>query len=464
MDCEVWVRMPPFWGKDGDEITGVSSDLPPRRLLKGVPGIPQGSRLFYETFGAELKLLGYLPSTADKCLFLNRDLPERTAFIVWVDDFIFMHENEETWTKTIARLRKRFSIPTAGPLTCFLGMEIRYNPEDKTMFLCQSNTVQVLLDRAGLSDCNPGLLPCQVASVFSTKDCPTPTSSRCTEYRSLVALANFLACWTRPDIAFVVNKLCKFMANPGELHWQMLKYLIRYLKGTKSKGLLYKFGTDSANVHGYADSSHADCPDTSKSTLGYVFYFGRAILSWHSKLHSYVTTCTNHSEYAALFLGAKEAQWLVYLFDELDAGQPHNPIPSMWTALVSCLSYSTRSTTNPTSMFGLPATMLVSSPNSRSLCLNEFLQQTTLRMPSPSPWLRPCSRPWWTTTCPSFLELPRLRLCIVRGGVLAISRLQLRMLVCKRGSVSDLFTESARVATRCLLYCTYCYVIKRNQT
>jgi len=117
------------------------------------------------------------------------------------------------------------------------------------------------------------------------------------------------------------------MANPGELHWQMLKYLIRYLKGTKSKGLLYKFGTDSANVHGYADSSHADCPDTSKSTLGYVFYFGGAILSWYSKLHSYVTTCTNHSEYAALFLGAKEAQWLVYLFDELDAGQPHNPIP-----------------------------------------------------------------------------------------------------------------------------------------
>ena len=45
------------------------------------------------------------------------------------------------------------------------------------------------------------------------------------------------------------------------------------------------------------------------------------------QLHSYVTTCTNHSEYAALFLASKEAQWLVYLFDELDAGQMHTPIP-----------------------------------------------------------------------------------------------------------------------------------------
>ena len=195
------------------------------------------------------------------------------------------------------------------------------------MFISQANTIQVLLERSGLADCNPGLIPCQPGSVFSVKDCPTPTSNRATEYSSLVALANFLACWTRPDIAFAVNKLCKFMANPGETHWHMLKYLIRYLKGTQSKGLLFKFGPDNGKVHGFADSSHADCPDTSKSTVGYVFYFGGAILSWYSKLHSYVTTCTNHSEYAALFLASKEAQWLVYLFDELDAGQMHTPIP-----------------------------------------------------------------------------------------------------------------------------------------
>ncbi len=186
------------------------------RLLKGVPGIPQGSRLFFETFAAELKLMGYLPSTADKCLFVKNDSSERTAFIVWVDDFVFLHEKEETWEKTIARLRQRFTIPAAGPLTCFLGMQIIYSPKEHTMFISQANTIQVLLERSGLADCNPGLIPCQPGSVFSVKDCPTPTSNRATEYSSLVALANFLACWTRPDIAFAVNKLCKFMANPGE--------------------------------------------------------------------------------------------------------------------------------------------------------------------------------------------------------------------------------------------------------
>jgi hypothetical protein len=58
-----------------------------------------------------------------------------------------------------------------------------------------------------------------------------------------------------------------------------------------------------------------------------VFFYGGAILSWYSKLHTFVTTCTNHSEYAALASGAKEAQWMVYLFSDLDPQIPHTPVP-----------------------------------------------------------------------------------------------------------------------------------------
>ena len=168
--------------------------------------------------------------------------------------------------------------------------------------------------------------------VFSKQDCPQdPPASEadCKQYRSLIALANFISCWTRPDITFVVNKLCKYMSNPGPVHWQALKHLLRYLKGTAHVGLFYNFSS-AANVpalHGYTDASYADCPDTSKSTIGYVFYFHGAILSWFSKLHTFVTTCTNHSEYSALAQGAKEAQWLVYLFDELAPQAKHTPVP-----------------------------------------------------------------------------------------------------------------------------------------
>ena len=119
------------------------------------------------------------------------------------------------------------------------------------------------------------------------------------------------------------------MANPGDTHWQLLKHLIRYLKGTKNKGLLFDFSRPApvAGLHGYCDSSHADCPDSRHSTLAYVYLLDNAVLSWHSKLHTYVTSCTNHSEYAALFVAAKEAQWLTYLFTEFKLSSEITPIP-----------------------------------------------------------------------------------------------------------------------------------------
>ena len=61
--------------------------------------------------------------------------------------------------------------------------------------------------------------------------------------------------------------------------------------------------------------------------MGYTFFYGNAILSWSSKLHSLVTTSTNHSEYVAFAQGAKEAQWLIYLFDELEPSAKHTPVP-----------------------------------------------------------------------------------------------------------------------------------------
>ena len=334
IDCEIWIKMPPYWGKDSEPITGAKCDRPPRRLLKGVPGIPQGSRLFYNAMSEELKLMSYKPSAADQCLFFpTRDdskKEERVALLLWVDDFLLMYQHESTASAFLARLRQRFNIPTVGPLSHFLGMDIQYKPESRTMFISQEHTVDVLLERAKMQDCNPAQTPCPAGTVFSKKDCPTTPSPRTTEYASLIALANYLACWTRPDIAFVVNKLCKFMSNPGDAHFQVLKHLLRYLKGTKHKGLNFDFSHPSASVaglHGFSDSSHADCPDTMHSTLAYVFRLDDAVLSWFSKLHTFVTSCTNHSEYAALFAAAKEAQWLVYLFQDFKLAGDLTPIP-----------------------------------------------------------------------------------------------------------------------------------------
>lgn len=106
------------------------------------------------------------------------------------------------------------------------------------------------------------------------------------------------------------------MSNPGDKHVAALKRLLRYLAGTKDHGLVYTRITEATpysplGLHGATDSSHMDCVDTSRSTVAFIFFFDGSVISWYSKLHGYVTTCSNHSEYAALFVGSKEAFYLI---------------------------------------------------------------------------------------------------------------------------------------------------------
>ena len=173
--------------------------------------------------------------------------------------------------------------------------------------------------------------------VLSKKDCPTPSASVTMRqqqhwYRSTIASCIYISSWTRPDISYTVSKLCKFMHNPGEKHFTALKRLLRYLKGTADKGLVYDFsGTDSSSgskpkCHGLYDASHADCPDTMRSTLAYVYFIYKCVISWHTKLHSVITTSTNHSEYCAAAKAAREAKWLEKVLTELQFSQFVRPI------------------------------------------------------------------------------------------------------------------------------------------
>ena len=127
-------------------------------------------------------------------------------------------------------------------------------------------------------------------------------------YRSTLASVIWYVSWTRPDLAYAVSKLCKYMHNPGQTHIVALKRLLRYVNATASYGLKYapNVGTKTG-IYGYYDAAHADCPDTLRSTLAYVFFFEGCPISWHTKLHSYVTTSTNHSEYCAAAKCAREA-------------------------------------------------------------------------------------------------------------------------------------------------------------
>ena len=61
------------------------------------------------------------------------------------------------------------------------------------------------------------------------------------------------------------------MSNPGPPHWEALKWLIRYLRGTDNVGINFSKFFDSINLVGYVDSNYANEKDSRKSTTSYIF-------------------------------------------------------------------------------------------------------------------------------------------------------------------------------------------------
>ena len=81
----------------------------------------------------------------------------------------------------------------------------------------------------------------------------------------------------RPDIAYTVSKLSRFTHNPGKVHWQALIRVLRYLRYSKSYRLNYI--RYPVVLEGYCDANWISDTKDSKSTSGYVFTLGGAVVS-----------------------------------------------------------------------------------------------------------------------------------------------------------------------------------------
>ncbi|XP_045461870.1 secreted RxLR effector protein 161-like [Harmonia axyridis] len=136
-------------------------------------------------------------------------------------------------------------------------------------------------------------------------------------YRSAVGSLMYLACATRPDIAYAVSKAARSMSEPTYANWTSVKRIFRYLRGTSDQGLLYTSSED--DVCAYSDADLAGDIETRRSTSGFVSLIGGTAVSWTSQLQKSVALSTTEAEFVASSEGAKELIWLKRLLSEIGA-------------------------------------------------------------------------------------------------------------------------------------------------
>ncbi|XP_042055870.1 secreted RxLR effector protein 161-like [Salvia splendens] len=153
-------------------------------------------------------------------------------------------------------------------------------------------------------DVKSSTIPLAAHFILSKDQCPKNESEiqkmKSIPYSNAIGSVMYLMVSTRPDIAYSVSCLSRYMSNPGQLHWEALKWLLRYLKHTA-----------------HYDSNYANDRDKRKSTTSYVFTLGGSCVSWKSKLQHIVALSTTDSEYIAITEAMKEALLLKGVMSEL---------------------------------------------------------------------------------------------------------------------------------------------------
>ena len=135
-------------------------------------------------------------------------------------------------------------------------------------------------------------------------------------YANAVGCLMYLMVCTRPDISHAVSVVNRYFADPGKVHWNAVKWIFRYLIGTRDFGILFDQRASTKAV-GYVDSDYAGDLDSKKSMTSYVFRFAGSPICWKSTLQDVVALSTTKAKYMAMTEVGKEVVWLSGLVNEL---------------------------------------------------------------------------------------------------------------------------------------------------
>jgi hypothetical protein len=199
-----------------------------------------------------------------------------------------------------------------GLLSFYLGIKVKQGSDD--ISLSQAAYARKILERAGMGGCNPCNTPMEHRLKLSKTSTAPPVDA--TEYRGLVGCLRYLV-HTRPDIAFAVGYVSRFMESPTTEHLNAVKRVLRYIAGTIDFGCHYRRGGKELRLLGYSDADMGGDVNTRKSTTGVVFYLGSSPVIWQSQKQKVLALSSCEAEYIAGTTAAYQGVWLARLLAEL---------------------------------------------------------------------------------------------------------------------------------------------------
>lgn len=243
-----------------------------------------------------------------------------------MDDLIFWARNEQDIHELAIKLRSLgVDLEQEDDAAGFLGVRLERDTATGLMEMKQEGLINRVIEALGL---DVGMINGKATPAESkplVKDVDGENALQLFSYSSVVGMLLYLAGHTRPDIAYAVNCCARYMFNPKRSHEEALKRIGRYLKTTRTRGLILNPTEDILKIDSYPDADFAGMygyedntdPASVKSRTGYVINVAGCPVLWQSKLQSETALSTMEAEIVAMAHSCRELFPIMDMVSEL---------------------------------------------------------------------------------------------------------------------------------------------------
>ncbi|RVW92863.1 Retrovirus-related Pol polyprotein from transposon TNT 1-94 [Vitis vinifera] len=292
------------------------------RLKRSIYGLKQASRQWYRKFDQVITSFGFKENTVDQCIYLKFSGSKFIILVLYVDDILLASSDVGLLHETKRFLSSKFDMKDLGNASFVLGIQIHRDRSRGILGLSQKAYIDKVLSRFGMSNCAPGDTPVAKGDKFSLHQCPKNELEKKDmerfPYASAIGSLMYAQVCTRPDIAYIVGMLGRYLSNPGMDHWKKAKRVMRYLQRTKDYMLTYR-RSSHLEIVGYSDSDFAGCLDSRRSTSGYIFMLAGGAVSWKSVKQTLIASSTMEAEFIACYEASNHGIWLRNFVTQLNS-------------------------------------------------------------------------------------------------------------------------------------------------
>ena len=208
---EVYIEQPPGYMKIGEEKKVL-------KLNKALYGLKQAPRTRNTCIDTYFKENEFKQCPYEHALYAKNNGGNMIFVALYVDDLIFMGNNNEMIEEFKGTMIREFEMTNLGLMKFFLGLEV---PQKETsVFVSQETYAKEILKKYKMENCNPVSIPMELGAKLSKFDGGERVDA--SRYRSLVGSLRYLTC-TRLDLSLSVGIISRFMEELVYSHSKALK-------------------------------------------------------------------------------------------------------------------------------------------------------------------------------------------------------------------------------------------------